>query len=217
MRYVTLDVWFPPERRHPMHAFLDDGEGWQTEMLSWNLTDPEMFVVLFRIRAPRDPYLDALADVDAIEEYAVAPLDDGSFYLSVTERSRESDRAFMAAFAATDLLTVPPLVYRPGGRLSMGVVGAPAELQTALDSLPAGVTYEVSGIGEYRGGPRTAGAGLTDRQREAIRAAREVGYYAVPRTGGVDDVAAALDCAKSTASTHLRKAESKLVGAYLDA
>jgi len=217
MRYVTIDVWFPPELRHPMHAFLDEGEGRRTEMLSWNLTDPETFVVLFRVRAPQDQYLDRLAAVDGVIDHAVATLDDGSFYLSITERSREADRAFRTAFAETDLLAVPPLVYRSEGRLSLGVVGPPAELSDALESLPAAVDYEVSRVGEYRGGPRTAGADLTDRQREAVRVATEAGYYAVPRTASVDDVAAALDCATSTASTHLRKAESKLMAAYLDA
>jgi len=217
MRYVTLDVWFPPQLRHPMHAFLDGGEGWRTEMISWNLTDPETFVVLFRVRAPREQYLDKLADVKGVDDHAVATLDDDSFYLSITERSREADRAFRAAFAETDLLAVPPLVYRPEGRLSLGVVGPPAELSGALESLPEGVDYEVSRVGEYRGGPRTAGADLTDRQREAVRVATEAGYYAVPRTASVADVAEALGCVKSTASMHLRKAESKLMAAYLDA
>jgi hypothetical protein len=51
-----------------------------------------------------------------------------------------------------------------------------------------------------------------DRQREAITAASEVGYYDVPRTGSVAEVADRLGCAKSTASNHLRKAEARLVG-----
>lgn len=215
MRYVDLSVRFPPDQRHPMHEFLDGGDDWRTEMLSWNLTDPGVFAVLFRVRAPREPYLDALDEVDSMDDYSFAPVDDGSFYLHVHETPGESALDFRAAFAATDLVAVPPLVYEPGGRLSLGVVGPPADLRAALSSLPAGVDYDVSRIGEYRGGGRTAGAGLTARQREALRVAREVGYYAVPRTGSVADVAAELDCAKSTASAHLRKAEAALVDAYL--
>jgi predicted DNA binding protein len=38
----------------------------------------------------------------------------------------------------------------------------------------------------------------------------------VPSTGSVADVAVELGCVKSTASRHLRKAESQLVAAYLD-
>jgi len=54
---------------------------------------------------------------------------------------------------------------------------------------------------------------LTDRQQEAVHAALEHGYYEVPREGTVEDVAATLDCAPSTASNHLRKAEARLVEA----
>lgn len=112
---------------------------------------------------------------------------------------------------------MPPLVYESGGRLSMGVVGASEDLRAALASLPDPVDCEVTRVGERPGPGRAAGPGLTDRQREALREARRVGYYDVPRSGGVADVAAALDCAKSTAATHLPKAEAALVDAFLDA
>lgn len=216
MRYTTLDIRFPPDQRHPMHAFLDQGDGWRSEMVSWNLTDPETFVVLFRIHAPKEPYLDALEAVDAVDTYEVAPLDDGSFYLRIHEQPMSADLDFRAAFAGTGLVAVPPLVYGSSGRLSLGVIGAPEELRAALASLPDGVEYDVSRVGQYRGGFRIAGADLTDRQREALQAAHDVGYYDVPRTGSVADVAAVLGCAKSTASRHLQKAESQLVAAYLD-
>lgn len=215
MQYVHLAMRFPRRLRHPMHAHLDAGDR-RTEMLSWNLTDPETFAVLFRVHAPREPYLDALDDVETMDSHSVAPVDDESFYLHVHETPRGTDLDLRAAFAATDLVTVPPLVYESGGRLSMGVIGDGDDLRTALAAIPDAVDCEVSRVGRLRGGRRTAGAGLTDCQREALRAARRVGYYDVPRTGGVTDVAAALDCARSTASTHLRKAEAALVGAYLD-
>jgi predicted DNA binding protein len=58
---------------------------------------------------------------------------------------------------------------------------------------------------------RQSPAALTDRQRAALDAAVEVGYYEVPREGSVADVAAALDCAHSTAGELLRKAEAAVV------
>jgi predicted DNA binding protein len=56
---------------------------------------------------------------------------------------------------------------------------------------------------------------LSDRQREAVRAALDIGYYDQPRGATHEDVAAALDCAPSTASEHLRKAEAELVRAAM--
>lgn len=52
---------------------------------------------------------------------------------------------------------------------------------------------------------------LSERQREALRAALELGYYDTPREATHADVAAELDCAPNTASEHLQKGEAKLV------
>ena len=52
---------------------------------------------------------------------------------------------------------------------------------------------------------------LTDRQREVLLAARELGYYDVPRTASLTDVADSLGIAKATASDTLHRAESHLV------
>ncbi|ELZ03139.1 bacterio-opsin activator HTH domain-containing protein [Natrialba chahannaoensis JCM 10990] len=54
---------------------------------------------------------------------------------------------------------------------------------------------------------------LAARQLKAIAIARELGYYEVPQTGSLANVATALECSESAASTLLRTAESKLVDA----
>jgi len=92
------------------------------------------------------------------------------------------------------------------------VVGHPDDLQAAIDGMPDGTVPTVRRVGDYTG---TVDDGLTDRQREALAAAWDAGFYEVPRNGGIEDVAAALDCAVSTASDLLRRAESRLVGDVL--
>ncbi|MFB6127999.1 MAG: helix-turn-helix domain-containing protein [Halolamina sp.] len=60
---------------------------------------------------------------------------------------------------------------------------------------------------------------LTPRQREALAAAIAVGYYGYGSDGSVDDVAAELGVASTTAWEHLTRAEEKLmsrVGDYLE-
>ena len=57
---------------------------------------------------------------------------------------------------------------------------------------------------------------LTDRQREVLLAARERGYYDVPRTATLTDVAEALGIAKATASDTLHRAESHVVDAFVE-
>nr|WP_281245282.1 helix-turn-helix domain-containing protein [Natronorubrum texcoconense] len=56
---------------------------------------------------------------------------------------------------------------------------------------------------------------LTARQFEAMETARECGYYDVPRNGSLEEVASALACSESAASTLLRTVESRLVDVAL--
>ncbi|SMO51193.1 helix-turn-helix domain-containing protein [Halorubrum cibi] len=221
MRYVHVEFRFPPSIRHPMHDFLDGGEGWRSELLTWRRLDDGTLATLFRITAPREPYLERLRAVDSIERFEVGPTSgpastDGTFYLRAHETLDGPLDAFLGAFLETEFLSVPPVVYRSEGRLSLGVVGPPDQLRGALSALPDAIDVDVDRIGSYDGGSRLAGVEVTDRQAEALRAARRTGYYDVPRTGSVADVADALDCSSSTAGTHLRKAEAALVDAYLD-
>ncbi|QLD87016.1 helix-turn-helix domain-containing protein [Natronomonas halophila] len=64
-------------------------------------------------------------------------------------------------------------------------------------------------------GPTPAN-GLTDRQREALAAAHEMGYFEVPRRSSLGDVADALDISASSLSERLRRAQSSLVESALD-
>lgn len=230
MRYVHVEFRFPPSIRHPMHDFLDHGEGWRSELLTWRRLDDGTLATLFRVTAPREPYLERLRALDSIERFEVGPADGpaaddpdggrvgggGTFYLRAHETLDGPLDAFLGAFLETEFLSIPPVVYRSEGRLSLGVVGPPDQLRGALSALPDAIDADVDRIGSYEGGGRLAGVRMTDRQAEALRTARRVGYYDVPRTGSVAEVADALDCSSSTASAHLRKAEATLVDAYLD-
>jgi hypothetical protein len=56
---------------------------------------------------------------------------------------------------------------------------------------------------------------LPPKQRAALRAAVDHGYYRTPREITLDDLAAKLDVPRSTLSYRLRRAEQKLVTGYL--
>ena len=215
MRYAHVRFEFPPDLRHPMHAFLDDGEGRQTALLTWRRLPDGTLATLFRVDAPREAYLDRLREVESIERFETAR-GDGAFFLKAHETLGGPLEAFLGSFSDTAFLSVPPVRFRAGGRLSFGVVGPAEQLRGALAAVPDAIDAEIERLGPYAGGRRLAGVGLTDRQREALRVAQHVGYYDVPRTGAVADVADELGCSSSTAGAHLRKAEAALVDAYLD-
>jgi len=55
------------------------------------------------------------------------------------------------------------------------------------------------------------GNGLTDRQDEALRIAYELGYFDVPRSASLEDVAEKLGIAPSSVSERLRRAQTQLI------
>lgn len=57
----------------------------------------------------------------------------------------------------------------------------------------------------------SSGEVLTDRQRECLEVALHRGYFDVPRESSLEDVAAALDVDKSSASVTLRRATNRVV------
>lgn len=108
-----------------------------------------------------------------------------------------------------------PVVYRDG-EVHGRAVGDPDALQRAFDVGTEDLDVRVEEVGAVRL-PGDPAATLSDRQREAVEAALELGYYDRPREATHEDVAAAIGCAPATASEHLQKAEATLVRSGMDA
>ncbi|ELZ27505.1 hth DNA binding domain protein [Halosimplex carlsbadense 2-9-1] len=66
-------------------------------------------------------------------------------------------------------------------------------------------------------GDDTDGDGLTDAQREAIGTAHRLGYFEIPRTATLEDVAAELGISASSLSERLRRAQTHLVETHVEA
>lgn len=78
----------------------------------------------------------------------------------------------------------------------------------------AGVSPELQKFSAYEG-PERPLDGLTDRQREVLRTAYDMGYYEVPREATTNEVAANLDVDSSTVSEHLQRAQRNLLAHHL--
>lgn len=81
-----------------------------------------------------------------------------------------------------------------------------------IDAAGPGVT--LSQFTDYAG-PSEALDALTARQREVVEVAHEAGYYEVPRTASVADVAERLELDPSTVGEHLQRAQRNLVSRIL--
>ncbi|GAB3322653.1 bacterio-opsin activator [Haloplanus rallus] len=212
MKYARLRVHHDPERRHPMHSFEmhhDDIE--RATLLHWNTVLDGTNAMVFRIRGDPEPFRAKLDARAATVAYALTDPVDGVFYCCVRDRATDADRRYIDAFARGTLVVVPPVAFEPDGTTRVTLVGTPADIDAAVEALPAGMRATVESVGPYRRRAGPSGPRLTDRQREAVAAAVDCGYYDSPREGTVADVAAALDVAPGTAAEHLRKAEATLM------
>ncbi|PCR91204.1 helix-turn-helix domain-containing protein [Natrinema ejinorense] len=213
MKTVRLTLRYDAETIHPMHRFVADSDAFDSyRMVHGNFAGGDDHAFIFHVVGDPDVYEAALADADRVREYELTRTGDRSFTVYVRDTPEGIDERLLGSFTQGSLVTLPPIEYRSDWTTRFSVVGEPADLRQALEEVPEGIETTVDRIGEYDGSDAAVGA-LTERQREAVRIAREVGYFEVPRSASVDDVAAELDCAPGTAAEHLRKAEATVMNA----
>lgn len=214
MRYLTARFDLPNDLRHPMQAFIESTDAVRREeLLAWNLSGTERVeYALFYVEGEIDAYRRAIETVESIAWYDLTPVGETSFYSYVCQETRREDERWRAAFARRDLVVVPPITYDAEGVMGCTIVGAGEDLRALLDDLPTAIDVTVERLGEYDHRHGTITEGVTDRQFEVLAAAVRLGYYETPRTATLDDVAAAAECAPSTASNHLGKVEGKVLG-----
>ncbi|WP_436344901.1 helix-turn-helix domain-containing protein [Natronorubrum sp. FCH18a] len=219
MKYLDVRLSQPDWMLHPMQRFIREEDAVTYEELqTWNVAGREdgLEYELFYAEAEREPYEKTLEAVDSVRWYDLTPIDDDSFYVYVCQETRPEDVRWREAFAALDLVVVPPIVYDSTAAFYMTVVGSGDNLQAMLDGLPDEIDVTVRAIGEYdrRHAPLTDG--LTERQLEAVEAAVEVGYFEIPRDAGVEAVADELGCASSTAAMLLQRAQARVMRRLVD-
>lgn len=79
-----------------------------------------------------------------------------------------------------------------------------SELSTVLDQM--GISYDIESVREIE--PKEL---LTDKQRNLIETALDMGYYDTPRESSLSEVAEETGIAKSTCSEILHRAEEKII------
>lgn len=199
--------------RHPMTAEMDR-EGIAAKRVVNGVSFSEDHIrMVFQTTADSDALERVLCATENVTEYKIVSAGDESNYVYMEEETRSVEAYLQEVLEEFGLILVPPFEFTTEG-VRMVVAGEQGDIQEAVDALPDGLELEIERLGEYRGNGMDDDV-LTPRQREAVSAAIDVGYYAVPREGSVQDVADRLGCAASTASDHLRRAEATVMRAHL--
>jgi hypothetical protein len=207
VRYFTLVLRPARGLIHPADDALADASGLTRESLSHISVQDETSVLCYRLRGDSAVLSAVLADRSDVVLYDTIDDGDGAFDLYL--RVEGPPETFDTCFFEQGLLIDPPVTF-VGRGLRVTVIGTSTMVRRTMERLPPEIACSVERLGG-RGDDRLLLAALTDRQREVIETAFEMGYYEIPRRTTHADIAAALDRSGSTIDEHLRKAESRLM------
>ncbi|MFB6180136.1 MAG: helix-turn-helix domain-containing protein [Halorientalis sp.] len=212
MKRATLIIDRDSLDVHPLHEAVVDGSAVsRAEVLLWD-DGRQTPTTLSWCDGPESAVDDLLDGLSIVEDYTLSPAQEGT-YAFVWQEQLHPAPGVMSVLSDPAVLTLPPISYRADGSIALRLVGTHAALGDLVSRLSVDMSYSVTELTEYRGTGHAAR--LTTRQRDALRAAVEVGYYDVPRTGTMTEIAAELDCAESTASELVRKAQATVVRASI--
>ena len=196
---------------HPMYGLWTGAEFVErSRALQWNFTG-DALGILHYAEGDADAFEAAVADIPEVVDYELEPAGEGAFYVYIRDATTDSLGDLFGPITSGGVVIVPPIDYRPDGTVELSVFGPDAEIQAGIEHIPDLIDVTVLQVGGLAGTEVAAESRLTDRQREAVETALELGYYDVPRTASHGAVAEELDCAPSTAAEHLRKAESAVL------
>lgn len=214
MRYVRLTLSPADGAFHPVERLLTrEGYVERVKLLHVRLLADDSVVGLYSGVGDREALATVLDEHSQVWESDVFETD-GLVYAYLHLAPGEPVGSLLSIVEEYRLILDTPMVYDEDG-LTLTVLGEHGIEREAIQSIPAEIDVEIHRLGEYN--PEDGGIlpQLTDRQREVLDVAVRAGYYAVPREATHEDVAAALGCAPSTASEHLRRIESRIMNALL--
>jgi len=208
----------PPDLApRPFTLLADSAFVTETRLLDWNLAAPETVTGLFVVDGDGERLAAELREEAVVTSVDAERLADDRWVVLVQLRSDAISllEQVLGSVSRPGLVLTMPVVYRDG-RVHVRLVGADDALQAMLDGLPDAIDIDVRAVETFRPERAEPGAALSERQRAAVDAALELGYYDTPRQATHADVADRLGCAPSTASEHLQRAEAKLARATSD-
>ena len=148
-----------------------------------------------------------LSESPEVFEFSVTG-DDTGFFSYTRYAADDLTRMLMEDRRESSYLIDMPVEYTDDGGLRATYIGTEAAFADALAEPPEGVRVEIERTGPYTPGPRHVVSRLTERQREVLKAAVDLGYYREPREATHDEIAAATGLSSGTVGEHLRKIEA---------
>jgi len=211
MREFTLKFWMPDgdlfgfSDAFAAEPAIERGETYRMEIL-----DDGTATNISACTGPAETVRDVITGIDKVIDVKVADGEPTFYYVHF--EPDDVTQKMMRARRETSLALQMPIEWQTDGSVVATFVGDQRDFREVLDLLPEGVEGDVLSIRESSPGVDGITDGLTERQREVLRVATDLGYYDDPRTATQADIAAELDITAATAGEHLRKIEAHVLG-----
>lgn len=207
MKSVWITLEYSPAGTPPFLEAVFESPDIDREVILGGQTVDGVEILTSFVYGKRDAYETLLDEDDGVLEYEITPDSDG-FFLYLRRELGERGASLLESISRETVVVVPPITVHSDRTIHMALVGHPDDLGAIVEDVPAGMSVDVR---QVHNAITTTPSRLSERQEEALQTAWDLGYYDVPRTSGIEGVADELDCAVSTASELLRRAEARLV------
>lgn len=203
MPTANLNVEIPPGAW--IHDVSTDHPDATFRVLSVHSSDATGVVLLEIDSRDVDPILSAIEAHDEVLAFEPIGTEDRTTLVQV---ETANPRLLSAVLSAGVPLQTPFEVH--AGLASWEITTSSDRLSSLGDRLDAaGIEYDLQSVQHHAVDPTKQL--LTDRQREVLMTAYEMGYYETPRRATLTEVAGSLDVSKATVSDILHRAEGRVV------
>jgi hypothetical protein len=215
MRYVRLRVR-PTEGEgfHPLgEALSADPSVERGKIYRVDLLEDGTALLLAEARGDVDRYREILTDSDHVVDFSITRGEEDGWWYSYTHfEPNEVNERMLEMKYEMELAMEMPIEIEPDGSMVFTLVGPEEGFAAAPPTDVEGYEMEIVETGDHHPDVGDLFLSLTERQREVLAAAVDLGYYDDPRAATHEDIAAAVDAAPSTVGEHLRKVESRVFG-----
>lgn len=209
MRYMTVVVDVEDAPTSPDAPSVAETDVTRECMYHFNVLSDGTIVMLSQFRGDLDRLRERCDRAPNVLQYDVPEHGDGLAYIHCVVQ--EPLKSFLPIFHEAEIIIDMPIEFLTDNRIRMTCIGEHETLRQALTTASEIVSIELEQMGEYRSAHRRLGSLLTERQREILSTAVELGYYEVPRNAVINDIAEAMELSVATVGEHLQKIEATVL------